>query len=311
MIVALAGWNLGRTERAVRTGDPAFVYLNPLTGQPTRYELDEVTGLTPTQRKAWAAHVSAYGQPPPDLLDKTPRHPYLDITGQWRWSDTNEPINDLDPDNRFAGPDPQSSKKRRPAPDQHQYIDSQGVLRWRGTNQTVSQHPNRPTYLDNEGILRWSDTREPVDTGETSDACRTPSPIVGFKSGEEMLGFGDTLQRAFQEVGIHDADFYLQGSAVTNRRHDDGSPFGKDSDYDVLVVSDELLQQVTQLGLEIRNSGISRPIDRREVAKNAGLLGVWTSLAAECGRAVNFRIVSRSMLDFVDGTKIYLPRNEG
>jgi hypothetical protein len=311
VILALAGWNLGRTERAVRTGDPAFVYLDPLTGQPTRYELDEVAGLTPTQRKAWAAHVFAYGQPPPDLLDKIARHPYLDITSQWRWSDTNEPINDLDPDNPFTGPDPQSSKKRRPAPDQHQYIDSQGVLRWRGTNQTVSQHPNRPTYLDNDGILRWSDTREPVDTGETADAFGTPSPSLAFKTGEDFVAFGDALKREFVKAGIDDCTFYLQGSAATNRRYEDGSPFGPDSDFDVLVVSNKLAHQAAASGTEFRTSGISQPIDLQRRADLAGIGTTRSALTEIFERDVNFRVVASKDFHWPQPGTIYIPTSEG
>ena len=89
------GWEYGTQASITRRGDPAVNYIDPSTGAPTRFELDRLDGLSATERKAWVAYVSAFGEPPPEVLTAIPRHPYLDETGQWRWSDTNEPAHEI------------------------------------------------------------------------------------------------------------------------------------------------------------------------------------------------------------------------
>ncbi len=142
------GWNQGRRARIAREGSPAFVATDPLTGHEVSVDPSELAGLTPAQAKAFVAHLAATGVRPSTVPDEITPHPYLDRFGQWRMSDTNEPVwpaqaTDL------------------PAPGQ--YTDLQGVRRWIDTNQPVELFPNRPQYEDEDGVWRWADTGKPVD----------------------------------------------------------------------------------------------------------------------------------------------------
>ncbi|MGI9599503.1 MAG: hypothetical protein ACR2QK_25285, partial [Acidimicrobiales bacterium] len=77
-------------------GDPRFVHVDPLTGRRVAADPAELEGLSPAEAKAWAAHFSATGRPPSSIGDTIEPHPYLDVNGQWRMSDTNEPVHDAD-----------------------------------------------------------------------------------------------------------------------------------------------------------------------------------------------------------------------
>ncbi|MEM7337353.1 MAG: ADP-ribosyltransferase [Actinomycetota bacterium] len=63
------GWDRGSRLKATVNGDPAVVHLDPRTGEATRYELDALSELTPSQRKAWVAHLEAHGTPPAGTVE--------------------------------------------------------------------------------------------------------------------------------------------------------------------------------------------------------------------------------------------------
>ena len=95
VVGAVIGWRVARPVSLARETDSAVRYVNPVTGQITTFDLDQLAGLTPSQRKGWVAYVAAYGEPPPDLATAAGPVPWLDPAGHWRWSDTGDPINDL------------------------------------------------------------------------------------------------------------------------------------------------------------------------------------------------------------------------
>lgn len=148
------GWRQGRQARIERDGNPQFVHGDPITGQETTIDLSELADLTPAEAKAYIAYFATHGFPPPTITDSIEPHPYLDANGQWRMSDTNEPVHNVDQDGD-TGPVPLQN------PDQ--YYDGQGNLRWKDTNQLVSDVPVRPQYRDRDGTWRWADTQEPVE----------------------------------------------------------------------------------------------------------------------------------------------------
>ena len=152
------GWNQGRQARIAREGNPAVVHTDPLTGAETSVDPAELVGLSPAEAKAYVAYFAVPGTAPPEGADRIEPHPYLDPFGQWRMSDTNEPV----------WPD-QANEPLSPG----QYIDLQGRRRWSDTNQLVEQFPNRSQYQDDDGIWRWADTGAVVDEGTAGGAPET------------------------------------------------------------------------------------------------------------------------------------------
>jgi hypothetical protein len=106
LVAGLAGWTAARPVALARTGDPGVAHVHPLTGRQTRFDLDALAGLTPTQRKAWVGHIAAYGQPPDLILDEPGPYPYLDEQGAWRWSHDSTPIPYLNSQGPSGDPDP-------------------------------------------------------------------------------------------------------------------------------------------------------------------------------------------------------------
>lgn len=138
--------------------------------------------------------------------------------------------------------------------------------------------------------------REPLPPSNNQEP-RLPGgahPIVGFKSGQDLLDFGNALKRELAKAGVHDATFFLGGSALSNRKQFDGSPFDETCDYDVLVISDQLAERAEAQGIPFRSSGISRPINSTRYAVVTGLDSVRSSLASFCGREVNFEVAARN-----------------
>ena len=115
------GWTQGRQARIAREGNPAVVHTDPLTGAETSVDPAELVGLSPAEAKAHVAYFAVSGTAPPEGADRIEPHPYLDPFGQWRMSDTNEPV----------WPD-EASEPLAPG----QYIDFQGRRRWSDTNHT-------------------------------------------------------------------------------------------------------------------------------------------------------------------------------
>lgn len=199
--------------------------------------------------------------------------------------------------------------------DPHHYIDPDGKRRWKDTNQLVELFPNRTQSQDEEGVWRWDDTRQPVrEAAEGSLSSESgSSPVFGFDTVAEFMDFGDALHREFADEGIDDAEFYLQGSAVTNLRHESGEPFDAgESDFDVLVVSDQLAARLRESGFEFRSDGRSRPIDRDQVAGLVEMESLRRMVMRHAGRDVSFQIVSSSDLGGLEGGRgVYIPSRQG
>lgn len=198
-----------------------------------------------------------------------------------------------------------------PAQDPHHDLDANGDLRWRDTDQLVAHNPNRARYIDNNGTERWADTDQPVDTTDTEQTTDEGAGAPpGFESLQSFMDFGDALHHGFAELGIDDASFYLQGSALTDRSHDTGLPFGPESDYDILIISDQLAHRAKQGGLEFRNTGMSRPIDYPDYASQAGLEDLFRDLRDRFGHRASFR---SALTDAIDGLPngLFVPSRDG
>ena len=86
------GWNQGRQARIARDGVPTIVRTDPVTRLEVTVDPAELVGMSPAEAKAYVAHFAAHGTPPPARTDLLQPHAYLDASGQWRMSDTNEPV---------------------------------------------------------------------------------------------------------------------------------------------------------------------------------------------------------------------------
>lgn len=153
VLVAAAGfgWNQGRQARIARDGEPALVHTDPLTGRETSLDPSELTDLSAAEAKAFAAHLAATGRPPPVGTDRIEPHVYLDPFGQWRMSDTNEPV--------WIEPPP------------GQFYDGQGRLRYTHNQELVDGEPEPET----EPQLA-TDGAGARDGGDDGDAPRASKP---------------------------------------------------------------------------------------------------------------------------------------
>ena len=193
LLIAAAGfgWNQGRQARVARDGDPAIVHTDPLTGTEASVDPTELGHLSPAEAKAYVAYFAVPGTAPPEGADRIEPHPYLDPFGQWRTSDTNEPV--------WPG---QANEPLSPG----QYVDAQGRRRWSDTNQLVEHFPNRSQYRDDDGVWRWSDTGEPVsstedDTGVVDGRRRVRSELgADARLVREANRLGSTHQRSIDSL---------------------------------------------------------------------------------------------------------------
>ena len=198
--------------------------------------------------------------------------------------------------------------------DQQQYEDLNGDLRWKDSNQLVADVPTRSVYQDADGTWRYADTHQSADTefdGPLVDETAS-SPVMGFETVAQFMDFGDALQSEFTAAGIDDAEFYMQGSAVTNQRFDDGTPFDAEkSDFDVLVVSEKLATRAREAGLDFRSSGRSQPVDDIGLAEAVGIGDAWVAVADRAGRDVSLMVVSSADVQGLEKLGVYIPNRTG
>lgn len=112
---ATLGWDYGTRRRIERDGNPSITCTDPQTGREHSVDPSELEHLTPEQAKAWVAYFATYGGPPTEPIDTIEPFAYLDAEGQWRMSDTGEPVH-VEP---------------YQAPPDGQFYDSEGNLRYR------------------------------------------------------------------------------------------------------------------------------------------------------------------------------------
>lgn len=126
------GWRQGRLAAIERDGEPRFIHTDPLTGRETVVDPAQLAELTPAQAKAWVAHFAATGLAPTELSDTIAPSPYLDPFGQWRMSDTNEPV-------------------RLPPAPEGQFWDTEKKLRYRHNGELVEPEPEPELATDGAG----------------------------------------------------------------------------------------------------------------------------------------------------------------
>lgn len=80
---------------------------------------------------------------------------------------------------------------------------------------------------------------------------------LGFNSREDFAAFGLTLRRGLAPSGQSGAEVFLRGSAVTGYSYRTGEAFdiGRQSDFDVAIVSPVLLRELSARGLRLTAGG--------------------------------------------------------
>lgn len=219
------GQDLYTTHR----GDPVIEHIDPTTGQTTRFQLDELDGLTAGQRKAWIAHVAATGSPPTEPLDQILPHPYLDQQGQWRWSDSNNPLHDASIHGAADRPD--DPLEGILLPPEGVYEDVNGQWRYRvdghlydGLLKAPSERdaPSSPNITENDraaiadytssgyweinGVLRGRDPTTLEVRSRIAALSQAIEKLPEFQG--ETLYRGQTSMRPGQLDGLHAGGFF-------------------------------------------------------------------------------------------------------
>lgn len=136
------GWNQGRQAAMERDGNPRFVFVDPATGLQTIIEPDELAALSPAELRAWVAHQAATGHPPSTAIDHIAPHPYLDVDGRWRMSDTNQPV--------WSGREPGEPTLIEPSPPPDVYVDANGQWRYLDDGHLWDGYLLSPTQREEE-----------------------------------------------------------------------------------------------------------------------------------------------------------------
>jgi hypothetical protein len=126
-----AGSEVGYRARVDRDGDPTIIITDPRTGAEIGIDPADVAHLTPQELKAYVEYFAAHGEPPPAGTTTVDPYPYLDQFGQWRMSDTGEPV--------------------WIEPPEGQFYDTQGELRWTHNGQLVDEEPEPEPASDGAG----------------------------------------------------------------------------------------------------------------------------------------------------------------
>lgn len=113
-----------------------------------------------------------------------------------------------------------------------------------------------------------------------------PAPL-GFHSWTKFEDFGKTFR---EHAPTSDSKLFFGGSSVTGRSFLEGRPFGPHSDYDLAIVSEELLEKAKKIRVPLR-TGNSRtvPLTNKHL-KVLGLTNALDELKKKSNYKVSFMI---------------------
>ncbi|MEU9126450.1 RHS repeat-associated core domain-containing protein, partial [Streptomyces sp. NPDC048506] len=134
----------------------------------------------------------------------------------------------------------------------------------------------------------------PIVPGEPGGAPKPAPPripVAGFSSAEAFAEFGANLRSGLKDLGHGDVTPVMQGSAVTGKSYKTGKAFGPHSDFDVALVSSELLSRAKAAGVALRSRGTRTGPLRTDDLRKLRLGGFSRELSESVGgRDVNFMI---------------------
>ncbi|MBU2669952.1 hypothetical protein KOI35_41235 [Actinoplanes bogorensis] len=123
----------------------------------------------------------------------------------------------------------------------------------------------------------------------------------GFDDFDSFKDFAGRVRDRMRER-YPDLQMGFQGSAVTNRSADDGTPFdrpGRQSDFDIAIAGDDVYTAARNLGVPFRGDGVTTGPLMAEDLRVLGLDGVVRDASTEASRRINLMIY-RSMTDAVE-----------
>ncbi|MGP3949613.1 DUF6531 domain-containing protein [Streptomyces sp. 7N604] len=112
----------------------------------------------------------------------------------------------------------------------------------------------------------------------------------GFNGTADYEEFSRMLYSGLNDVGYGDSTAIFQGSSVTGQSFRTGQPFRAESDYDIALAGEGLLEQARKAGVSLRSGGTRtgplRDVDLRKMRLN----GLAAELSEKAGREVHFMI---------------------
>ncbi|MDX2139164.1 MAG: hypothetical protein SF123_13835 [Chloroflexota bacterium] len=113
----------------------------------------------------------------------------------------------------------------------------------------------------------------------------------GFNTMEDFELFGNTLYSELHGAGYTDVIPAFAGSSASGVSFRPGVPFDASSDYDIALISPQLMARAQELGIQLRSQGTRTAPLTQEQLELLGLGNLATELSAQAGgREVNFMI---------------------
>ena len=155
------------------------------------------------------------------------------------------------------------------------------------------------------------DPELPLPRGDNLTPPQQRGYPLGFDTQDEFGEFGQTLYSHLETQGYPDTRAVFSGSSVTGHTFNDPNiPFRPDSDFDVALVSEDLMQRARDLGFPLRSGGNRTAPLTGEQLRILGLLDMQSELSSAAGRDVHFMIYDS--LETLEGRGqpiIEVPRN--
>ncbi|MCH0561465.1 hypothetical protein [Streptomyces sp. MUM 16J] len=184
------------------------------------------------------------------------------------------------------------------------------MLRQQGCDQLADQYDAAGDQLTQQillvgigGLTGWE--KDAVEAGAAQPkrfgpgAAHGDDPALGGKDPYIPRGFGGSSQYeefvhelydGLNEAGFGDAQAAFQGSSVTGARYRTGEPFDDESDYDIALAGESLLEKAKKAGVGLRSGGSRTGPLRPEDLRKMRLDGLASQLSNTAGRKVAFMI---------------------
>jgi hypothetical protein len=153
------------------------------------------------------------------------------------------------------------------------------------------------------------DIEKPKGYGNNAYDGSTKSVPHGFSSADDFSQFRQNLRSGLNKAGFDNVQSLFQGSSVTGNSFRTGQPFdvGRVSDFDIALVSPQMLQKANQLGIPLRSQGVrTAPLKPIHLEK-LGLTDIASQLSKQAGRPVNFMIFDSTATATAKAPSILVP----
>ena len=175
---------------------------------------------------------------------------------------------------------------------------------WQSTAGPFITDPNSP-----DGAIRIYRELAQEANGRALVLERGGVPL-GFNSRQEFQSFGREARNGLMFAGQADAELYLRGSSVTGYSYRTGRAFdvGRDSDYDVAIVSSRMMQQARTSGYQLRSGGNRTTELTPRQLQDLNLTSLVRTLSVRTGRKVTIMIYESEALIQSRGPNLKVPQ---